>query len=55
MSELGRIPKEDEHPVIECAGFSFTVEEVDERRIERVLAVRLPETEEETDKKAKDE
>lgn len=56
MSELGRIPKEDEHPVIECAGFSFTVEEVDERRIERVLAVRLPEeTAEETDKKNKDE
>ena len=56
MSELGRIPKEDEHPVIECAGFSFTVEEVDERRIERVLAVRLPEeTAEGTDKKNKDE
>ena len=46
MSELGRIPGEDEHPVIEFAGYTFTVEEVDERRIERVIAERLPETEE---------
>ncbi len=43
MSELGRIPSEDEHPVIEFAGYTFTVEEVDERRIERVIAERLPE------------
>jgi len=50
MSELGRIPGEDEHPVIEFAGYTFTVEEVDERRIERVIAERLPEeTQEETD------
>ena len=46
MSELGRIPGEDEHPVIEFAGYTFTVEEVDERRIERVIAERMPETEE---------
>ena len=49
MSELGRIPGEDEHPVIEFAGYTFTVEEVDERRIERVIAERLPETEQETE------
>lgn len=50
MSELGRIPGEDEHPVIEFAGYTFTVEEVDERRIERVIAERLPEeTQEETE------
>ena len=49
MSELGRIPGEDEHPVIEFAGYTFTVEEVDERRIERVIAERLPETEETTE------
>ena len=49
MSELGRIPGEDEHPVIEFAGYAFTVEEVDERRIERVIAERLPETQQETE------
>ncbi len=49
MSELGRIPGEDEHPVIEFAGYTFTVEEVDERRIERVIAERLPETQQETE------
>lgn len=49
MSELGRIPGEDEHPVIEFAGYTFTVEEVDERRIERVIAERLPEEAQETE------
>ncbi|MEE1198379.1 MAG: hemolysin family protein [Acutalibacteraceae bacterium] len=52
MSELGRIPGEDEHPVIEFAGYTFTVEEVDERRIERVIAERLPE---ETQEKTEEE
>ncbi len=45
MSELGRIPQEDEKPVIEAEGFRFTVEEMQERRIERVRAERLPEVE----------
>lgn len=49
MSELGRIPGEDEHPVIEFAGYTFTVEEVDERRIERVIAERLPKETQETE------
>ncbi len=47
MSELGRIPQEDEKPVIEAEGFRFTVEEMDERRIEKVSAERLPESQEE--------
>lgn len=52
MSELGRIPTPEEHAEIECAGFRFIVEELDERRIERVRAERLPEpTAEETDGK----
>lgn len=45
MSEIGRIPQEDEKPIIICEGFSFTVEEVNERRIERIIAVRLPDEE----------
>lgn len=52
MSELGRIPTPEENAEIECAGFRFIVEELDERRIERVRAERLPEpTAEETDGK----
>ena len=54
MSELGRIPTEDEHPTIECAGYSFTVEEVDERRIERVLAEKLPDTDDDAEEKDED-
>lgn len=49
LSELGRIPQEDEKPVIEAQGFRFTVEEMEERRIERVRAERLPEEEPESD------
>jgi len=45
MSEIGRIPQEDEKPIIVYEGFSFTVEEVNERRIERIVAVRLPDEE----------
>jgi len=47
MSELGRIPKEDEHPEIESMGYKFTVVQVDERRIERVRIEKLPEPEDE--------
>lgn len=43
MSVLGRIPDPDEHPTVEFEGFSFTVEEMDERRIVRILVERLPE------------
>lgn len=46
MSELGRIPEADEKPVISANGFQFTVEEMEERRIEKVRAERLPQTEE---------
>lgn len=43
MSRLGRIPGKDEHPTIECSGYSFTVNQVDDRRIERITAEKLPE------------
>ncbi len=46
MSILGKIPDADEKPTIEYGGFSFTVDEMDERRIVRILVKRLPEPEE---------
>ncbi len=51
MSVLGRIPDTDEHPTVEFGGFSFTVEEMDERRIVRILVERLlePTEQNETD------
>lgn len=59
MSVIGRIPDADEHPIVECEGFGFMVAEMDDRRITRVIAERLPEPEElseesEKDKKNKD-
>lgn len=43
MSVLGKVPDADEHPSVEFEGFAFTVAEMDERRISRVIAERLPE------------
>ncbi len=54
MSELGRIPSEDEHPEVEYAGCRFTVDEVDERRIERITVEKLPESDGEPDENTKD-
>ena len=45
MSELGRIPGEDENPIVEFSGYSFRVDEVDDRRIEQITAEKLPDTE----------
>ena len=58
MSEIGHIPTEDEEAVVEFKGYRLTVKEVDERRIEKVIAERLPEeeieeVEEETSKRKK--
>ncbi len=55
MSVLGRIPDADEHPTVEYEGFSFTVEEMDERRIVRILVERLPEPVEDDEAEAKSE
>ena len=47
MDILGRIPEEDEHPVVEFQGVEFTVVHVEEHRIAKVHAKILPkETEE---------
>lgn len=44
LSELGRLPEDDENPSIDCAGFKFTVEKVDDRHIELVRADRIAES-----------
>lgn len=49
MSVLGKVPEKDEHPIVEYSGFSFMVAEMDERRIARVIAERLPEESEKTE------
>ena len=48
MTLLGRIPEEDEMPSVTVEGWQFTVTEMEDRRILRVLAQRV-ETEEETE------
>lgn len=45
MSVLGRVPEAYEHPTVEYGGYSFTVAEMDERRIVRITVERLPENE----------
>ena len=44
MSELGRMPEENDE--ITCKGYKFIVEEMDERRIDRVRIEKLPDEEE---------
>ncbi len=46
MDILGRIPEEDEHPVVEYQGIEFTVNHVEEHRIAKVHAKILPKEEE---------
>ena len=53
MAKLGYIPKEGEHPTVEAAHTLFTVEEVDERRIEKVRVEKLPIPKDETDEDEK--
>ena len=48
MDLLGYIPAPEEHPAAEASGFRFIVEQVEERRIARIRAVRLPKGEEQT-------
>ena len=55
MAKLGYIPKEGEHPSVEAAYTLFTVEEVDERRIEKVRVEKLPIPQDRESKDQKDE
>ncbi len=43
VSELGYIPKKNDHPTVTLGRVSMTVEQVEERRISRVLIVITPE------------
>lgn len=49
MSELGRMPEENDEII--CEGYKFIVEEMDERRIDRVRIEKLPEEENEKSEK----
>ena len=42
---LGRIPEEDEQPSVTVDGILFTVTKIEERRIVRILAQRIPKEE----------
>ncbi|CDZ23427.1 hypothetical protein CCDG5_0284 [[Clostridium] cellulosi] len=44
IDRLGRIPSENEHPSVEIGDFVFTVEHVEEKRIEKVRAERKKRT-----------
>ena len=50
MSEIGHIPEEDEKVEVYFGGYKLTVLEVDERRIERIRAEKMEETEKKEDK-----
>lgn len=56
MDRLGRIPGEDEHPVIQYENVTFTVAEVEDRRIDlvHVEVTPLPEPEEDADRRRED-
>lgn len=48
VTRLGRIPSADDHPAINYENITFTVEQVEDRRISKVLVVKEPEAAEET-------
>ena len=52
MDVLGRIPGEDEQPIVTYENVTFTVMKMDERRIERVHIVVEPRSEEPSDEEA---
>lgn len=49
IDRLGRIPLEGEHPSVETEDFVFTVEKVEERRIDKVRVVRKQKAEDKSD------
>ena len=54
MDLLGYIPGDDEHPTVVTGGVEFTVEKVEDRRILRVRAHKLPVENKKDDGKDKD-
>lgn len=55
MDELGRIPSADEHPTATIGSVEFTVLLVEDRRIAKLKAVKLPEEEAQEENEEKDE
>lgn len=49
MAELGYIPAAGDTPSVEAAGYLFTVESMDDRRIEKVRVEKIPEPESDTE------
>ena len=55
LERLGRIPEADEHPVISYQNATFTVREMDDRRIEQVFIHQEPAAEPENSEKPEQE
>lgn len=53
IGQMGRIPEDDEQPEVAVGGWLFRIENIEEKRIERVVATRLPQ--EETEDTASEE
>lgn len=53
IGQMGRIPEDDEQPEVAVGGWLFRIENIEEKRIERVIATRLPQ--EETEDTASEE
>lgn len=55
IGRLGRIPEDDEMPEIAVGGWLFQIKQFEEKRIEKVYALRQPETLEEAEDATEDE
>lgn len=55
IGRLGRIPEDDETPEIAVGGWLFQIKQFEEKRIEKVYALRQPEVLEEAEDAAEDE
>lgn len=55
IGRLGRIPEDDEMPEIAVGGWLFQIKQFEEKRIEKVYALRQPEVLEEAEDAAEDE
>lgn len=41
LTMLGRVPDEDEHPTVEHSGYRFTIQNIEDRRIEEILIEKI--------------
>ena len=53
--QLGRIPREDEHPAVEVSGLTITVLEMEDRRLAKLLIVKKPPENPEADPEGEEE